>query len=129
MQASVLFSLAVSTDFTVAAGREKKKKTGRMCLKKLLERPCHQRGGGGGEWGAQGGAKNRTSGETQELLSFQHGDEEEWSQSGSFDWSRGIMWRRNAGAVIQTPFRGARDALREGGRKGKEGKKEGGNRN
>lgn len=43
MQASVLFSLAVRTDFTVAAGREKKK-TGRMCLKTLLERPCHQRG-------------------------------------------------------------------------------------
>lgn len=54
--------------------------------------------------------------ETQELVSFQHGDEEEWSESGSFDWSRGIMWRRNAGAVIQTPFRGRKEGRREGGR-------------
>lgn len=112
MQASVLFSLAVSTDFTVATGREKK--TGHMCLKTLLERACHQRGDDG-DGGAQGGAKNRTSRETQELVSFQHGSEEEWSESRSFDWSRGIMWRRNAGAVIQTPFRGRKDGRREGG--------------
>lgn len=47
MQASVLFSLAVSTDFTVAAGREKKKKLGACALRRSSKGPVTSGGAGG----------------------------------------------------------------------------------
>lgn len=66
MQASVLFSLAVSTDFTVAAG-----KRGTCALRRSSKGPvtAGERGRG------RGGAKNRTR-ET-ESSPFQKDDEEE----------------------------------------------------
>lgn len=68
MQASVLFSLAVSTDFTLAAGRR-----GHVCLRCSCKGLSLQ----GSCDGVRGGAENRT----RETASspVQGDDEEEWS--------------------------------------------------
>lgn len=80
MQASVLFSLAVSTDFTVAAGKK-----GHMCLRCSCK-VCHRRRAGK----RTGSIKNRTR--EADSAPVQKDDEEEWSRVDNLTGVRGFFF-------------------------------------